>query len=47
MSLEDRPKPEISKVLITHRFMLDDIVKAYDTFGNAAKTNALKVIIEA
>lgn len=35
------------KVLITHRFMLDDILKAYETFGSAAKTNALKVIIEA
>lgn len=35
------------KVLITHRFMLDDILKAYETFGNAAKTNALKVLIEA
>lgn len=35
------------KVLITHRFMLDDILKAYETFGNAAKTNALKVLIQA
>lgn len=35
------------KVLITHRFMLHDILKAYETFGNAAKTNALKVLIEA
>lgn len=34
------------KVLITHRFMMDDILKAYETFGNAAKTNALKVLIE-
>jgi len=33
--------------LITHRFTLDDIIKAYDTFGNAAKTKALKVIISA
>ena len=31
--------------LITHRFKLDDILAAYDTFGNAAKTQALKVII--
>jgi alcohol dehydrogenase len=35
------------KVLITHRFMLNDILKAYATFGNAATTHALKVIIEA
>lgn len=35
------------KVLITHRFMLHDIVKAYETFGDAAKTHALKVLIEA
>ena len=34
-------------LLITHHFTLDDIVKAYDTFGNAAKTKALKVIISA
>jgi alcohol dehydrogenase len=35
------------KLLISHRFKLDHILDAYDTFGNAAKTNALKVIIEA
>jgi len=34
------------KLLITHRFKLDGIVDAYETFGNAAKTKALKVIIE-
>ena len=33
--------------LITHHFKLDDILDAYDAFGNAAKTHALKVIIEA
>ena len=33
--------------LITHRFKLDKILDAYETFGNAAKTKALKVIIEA
>jgi alcohol dehydrogenase len=33
--------------LITHRFLLDDIAKAYDTFGNAAKEHALKVLIAA
>ncbi|MGA3308960.1 MAG: zinc-dependent alcohol dehydrogenase family protein [Xanthobacteraceae bacterium] len=35
------------KLLISHRFKLDHILDAYDTFGNAAKTKALKVIIEA
>ncbi len=33
--------------LITHHFKLDDIIKAYDAFGHAADTHALKVIIEA
>jgi alcohol dehydrogenase len=36
------PKP-----LITHRFKFDKILDAYETFANAAKTHALKVIIEA
>jgi len=31
--------------LITHRFRLDQILDAYDTFGHAAKTQALKVLI--
>ncbi|MHB9040613.1 MAG: zinc-dependent alcohol dehydrogenase family protein [Melioribacteraceae bacterium] len=31
--------------LITHRFALNEIMKAYDTFGNAAKEKALKVIL--
>ncbi|MGD9807369.1 MAG: zinc-dependent alcohol dehydrogenase family protein [Deferribacterales bacterium] len=35
------------KKLITHRFKLDDIMEAYDVFGRAADTGALKVIIEA
>jgi alcohol dehydrogenase len=34
------------KRLITHRFSLDDVERAYDTFQRAAQTNALKVIIE-
>jgi alcohol dehydrogenase len=34
-------------LLITHHFTLADILKAYETFGNAAKTKALKVIITA
>jgi alcohol dehydrogenase len=33
--------------LITHHFKLDQILDAYDTFGRAAQTKALKVIIEA
>ena len=33
--------------LITHRFKLGDILKAYETFSHAADTKALKVIIEA
>ena len=35
------------KLLITHRFTLDGILDAYETFGHAANTRALKVIIEA
>ena len=35
------------KRLITHHFKLDHILDAYDTFGEAARTHALKVIIEA
>jgi alcohol dehydrogenase len=35
------------KQLITHRYKLDRILDAYDTFGAAAQTNALKVLIEA
>jgi alcohol dehydrogenase len=31
----------------THRFKLDQILDVYETFGNAVKTKALKVIIEA
>ncbi|TFF40676.1 zinc-dependent alcohol dehydrogenase family protein [Mucilaginibacter psychrotolerans] len=33
--------------LITHHFRLDQIVDAYDTFGNAAKEKALKVILSS
>jgi alcohol dehydrogenase len=35
------------KVLITHRFKLDHIIDAYETFAHAATTKALKVLIEA
>ncbi|THK36196.1 GNAT family N-acetyltransferase [Ensifer sp. MPMI2T] len=34
------------KKLITHRFSLDGILDAYETFSRAANTQALKVIIE-
>lgn len=34
-------------LLITHRFTLDTILDAYDTFARAADTGALKVIIAA
>jgi len=33
--------------LITHRFRLDQVIDAYDTFSRAAETHALKVLIEA
>ena len=36
-----------AKQLITHRFKLQDILQAYDTFAKAADTKALKVILEA
>lgn len=34
-----------SKQLITHHFKLSDIIRAYDTFENADKEKALKVIL--
>ncbi|WP_331386743.1 hypothetical protein [Cellulosimicrobium funkei] len=33
--------------LVTHRFALDDIDRAYDVFGHAADTGALKVVVTA
>ncbi|RZI98789.1 MAG: alcohol dehydrogenase [Haliea sp.] len=35
-----------AKQLITHRFKLADMVRAYGTFGHAADTGALKVIVQ-
>jgi len=35
------------KLLITHRFKLDHILEAYETFAHATETRALKVLIEA
>jgi alcohol dehydrogenase len=31
----------------THRFELDEMIEAYDTFADAARTNALKVVLSA
>lgn len=33
--------------LVTHRFRLEQMIEAYDTFGRAADTHAMKVVIEA
>ena len=30
---------------VTHRFKLDEMMEAYDTFGRAAETKAMKVAI--
>lgn len=35
------------KQLVTHHFALDDILAAYETFGNAMQERALKVILSA
>jgi alcohol dehydrogenase len=35
-----------AKGLVSHRFNLSEIMKAYDTFANAAKHRALKVVIK-
>jgi alcohol dehydrogenase len=40
--MADKLKP---KQLITHQFTLEDVMKAYDTFGNAGRDRALKVIM--
>ena len=37
-------KPE---QLVTHRFALEDILDAYEVFGNAAREKAMKVILRA
>ena len=33
-------------IFATHRFALDDTMDAYDTFADAASTNALKVVLQ-
>jgi alcohol dehydrogenase len=35
-----------AKKLVSHRFQLSEIMKAYDTFANAAKQHALKVVLK-
>ncbi len=35
------------KKLVTHRFALQDVMKAYDTFGDAANQHALKVVLKS
>ena len=35
-----------AKKLVSHQFKLSEIMKAYDTFANAAKEHALKVVIQ-
>jgi alcohol dehydrogenase len=35
-----------AKKLVSRRFNLSAIIKAYDTFANAAKQQALKVILK-
>jgi alcohol dehydrogenase len=37
----------LPRKLITHEFGLNDMLKAYDVFGNAAKEKALKVLLKA
>jgi alcohol dehydrogenase len=34
------------KRLVTHRFRLSEVMKAYDVFGNAAREQALKVVLK-
>lgn len=56
-AVQDRPKPGLTaptdaikidpKLLITHRFTFAQILEAYETFGHAASTRALKVLIAA
>jgi len=35
-----------AKKLVSHRFKLSEILKAYDTYANAAKEHAIKVVIK-
>jgi alcohol dehydrogenase len=40
-------KKIVADTFISHTFALDDIIEAYDVFGRAAETKALKVILNA
>ena len=44
LKLVEQHKLPVDK-FVTHRFTLDDVISAYETFGNAAQTGALKVLI--
>jgi alcohol dehydrogenase len=36
-----------AKKLASHRFELSEMLQAYDTFGNAAREHALKVLLKS
>jgi alcohol dehydrogenase len=40
-------KKIVADTFVSHTFMLENIIEAYDVFGRAAETKALKVIINA
>jgi alcohol dehydrogenase len=44
LKLVTSQKLQVEK-FVTHHFAMDDMVAAYETFGNAAETGALKVLI--
>ena len=44
LKLVESKKLPASK-MVTHRFTFDQFMEAYDTFGRAAETKALKVVI--
>ena len=41
----DRPRQLDPTLFATHHFALDDTMAAYDTFADAATTDALKVVL--
>jgi hypothetical protein len=45
--IEPRIESACLKSARSHRCKLDKIMDAYETFGTAVKTNALKALIEA
>jgi alcohol dehydrogenase len=36
-----------ARALVTHRFALEEAMEAYDTFADAARARALKVVLRA